>query len=160
MSVPYISLCHDILCKQKPGVIKQTPILELGGQITCVLISVNIVDLVRTPTLQPPAPGIRSQEDDSLDPVTHRSPSTMSATEDAKIFTDITLPSIDLTPILIFLAIQIAFFLGRRRDCENIAYSLLFHVISKISIQYIQFLDPIGSLVSTLLVVGGLSHFF
>ena len=84
----------------------------------------------------------------------------MSATEDdAKIFTDITLPSIDLTPILIFLAIQIAFFLGRRRDCENIAYSLL-HVISKISIQYLQFVDPIGSLVSTLLVVGGLSHFF
>ena len=96
---------------------------------------------MRTPTLQPPAPGIRSQEDDSLDPVTHRSPSTMSATEDdAKIFTDITLPSIDLTPILIFLAIQIAFFLGRRRDCENIAYSLLFHVISKISTQYLQFL--------------------
>ena len=100
---------------------------------------------MRTLTLQPPAPGIRSQEDDSLDPVTHRSPSTMSATEDdAKIFTDITLPSIDLTPILIFLAIQIAFFLGRRRDCKSIAqanFELVCHILyfNNISIQYLQF---------------------
>ena len=62
----------------------------------------------------------------------------MSATEDdAKIFTDITLPSIDLTPILIFLAIQIAFFLGTIWDCKSRYKCKMFNF--KISVKYLQF---------------------